>query len=40
MRAIQSEKIMRKIMLKEVMVDDSNGLMSFREDKLYVSRPQ
>ena len=32
-RTIQSEKSMRKSMLIEVTVDDSNGFMSFRADK-------
>ena len=31
-RAIQSEKCMRRSMLIEVTVDDSNGLMSFRAE--------
>ena len=38
-RAIQSEKSMRRSMLIEVMVNDPNGLMSFRADRLDVRRP-
>ena len=38
-RAIQSEKSMRRSMLIEVTVDDSNGLTSFRVDRLDVRRP-
>ena len=38
-RAIQSEKSMRRSMLIEVTVDDPNGLMSFRADRLDVTRP-
>ena len=38
-RVIQSEKSMRRSMLIEVTVDDPNGLMSFRADRLDVTRP-
>ena len=33
-RAIQSDKNLRRNMLMEVLVDGSNGLMSFRADRV------
>ena len=38
-RVIQSEKSLRRSMLIEVTVDDLNGLMSFRANRLDVRRP-
>ena len=38
-RVIQSEKSMRRSMLIEVTVDDSNGLTSFRANRLDMRRP-
>ena len=38
-RAIQSQKSMRRSMLIEVTVDDSNVLTSFRVDRFDVKRP-
>ena len=38
-RAIQSEKSMKRSMLIEVTVDGSNGLTSFRADRLDMRRP-
>ena len=38
-RAIQSEKSLRRSMLIEVTVDDTNNLTSFRVDRLDVRRP-